>query len=727
MRDSDSNRDSRLSRRQYAQILAGIGATGLAGCGGGDGTATPGDGGDTPTDTPGDGGDTPDGTDTPGDGTDTPGDGTDTGTDSGGDPVTERIRVGVNNTPAEYDSNPWTAQDNTTGDRFLTELNGLNVVDEIGVSLSGTTVSTPNKPNHEEVEIMTWIEDTSVETPFDWWQSYDDRATFWNGDPYDAEALVTHNHVAWFRNGNKFTEGATFNEEAESQWRRHGWNNKGNAAGQEANPVSKPVLEATVGNRIALLFNPPLHPDFTEPYLEQYQNASSSDAISSINDDLTSDRISLAQLAENGWGSGMYELRSPDDIGSQSATLYLRDEEADAPHPNADHTNIEQLEIMWAGEDRRQVLQTNGELDVDSGIISPQSTPTREALPQHMQELTRWLTPTTGNQFLMNWHNPHIQNLWVRRALVEAIDWNTVSANGWGQQGAAPVEHDTFLLDTEAEATFSEEFLDSLHTYSREQNLENANEYMQRAGYSRQGGEWVSPEGNTAQIEVMAQGTSNSMSSAAQSIQSTLNNWGFSANLSTPGFSTWSNNLSPEGDGLNYDTSIFWSDTPTVFGKYNDRGAWWGEALLGGSPTAGSVGELTADDERDTQNKPVHVQLPEEVGSIEAPDEAGINPDLSNGREVDMFEVVQQIRSAESSEEDIQQLYRTCAQYYNFYVPDFLFNQVVSGAWGNVRDFDWPEPDAQVLDLGRNTSVADASVMTGLVQASTDTDFEPPG
>ncbi|WP_436928334.1 hypothetical protein [Halosimplex halobium] len=705
---------SDLSRRQYAQILAGLSAAGVAGCpsGGGEGTPTDGGGGSDPADTEsGDGGDGGDGGSTP-----TDSEGSETATDR--QAVTDTIRVAANNSPDVFDANPWTPQDNTTGDRFLFELNGLNNVHIPDNAYSGTTVPTPHKPDHEEVELMTWIEDWSVEEPYDWRQTYDDRASWWNGDPYDAPTLVTHNHVAWYFNGNAFTEGQTFNEEAEEQWVRHGWYDKGSVPEQEPNPVARPILEDTA---TGLLFNYPMHPDFTEPYHERYEDASSADQVSQISDEVGSDRITLQRIQENGWGSGMYVLESMDDVGSESMVLRKDDD-----HPNAGHTNVEKLEIFWADSSRRQTLASNGSLDMNGGAVTPNSDFSREMLPDHAQELSRWLNATLGTQWLMNWHNQHLQRLWVRRALVEAVDWNAVVANGWGKETGITTSYDTFLMDSENESTFSEEFLDSLHTYSREQNLDNANQYMRRAGYSKQGGQWVDPNGNTAQIDLMAQSGNNSYVQGSQTIRANLSNWGFGVNLSTQGFSTWSNNLNPEGDGLNFDTSLFWSDTDTIFGKYNDRGAWWGEALLGGSPTASSVFRLTEEDDRDTQNKPVHVELPEEVGSIEAPDEAGINPDLENGREVDMFEVVQAIRQPGNSEERVLELYRTCAQYYNFYLPDFVFAQSLSGAWGNVRDFDWPDPDQQALDYARNTSVATGTIMTGLTQASTDTDYEPP-
>ncbi|WP_436924412.1 ABC transporter substrate-binding protein [Halosimplex amylolyticum] len=712
MGDVDTSNDERISRRQYAQILAGMGTAALAGCpSGGDNTATAGgDGvGDDdagPTDTPGEGdGGTP---------TDEPTG--ETGTDR--QPVRDTIRIAVTNSPDVFDWNPWTPQDNTSGDNWMSELNGLTNVHTPENAYSGTTVPTPHKPDHDEVELMTWIEEWTVEEPYDWRHHLDDRASFWNGDPYDAPTLVTHNHVAWFFNGNKFTEGETFNEEAEDQWTRHGWFDRGEVPEQDENPVAKPVLEAQAKG---LLFNPPLHPDYTEPYLERFQDAGSSDEVGSISDDLTSDRVSLQRVSEEGWGSGMYVLESVDDIGSESATLRLDDE-----HPNAGHTNVEKLELLWAESSRRQTLASNGDIDLNGGIVAPSADYNRETLPDHVQELTRWLNATLGTQWLMNWHNPHLQRLWVRRALVEAVDWNAVVANGWGQQTGRTTTYDTFLMDAESESTFSSDFLDRLHTYSRAQNLENATQYMQNAGYSRQGGQWVDPDGNAASIDLIAPSSDSSYIEAAQSIKANLSQWGFGVNFSSQGFSTWSNNLNPEGDGLNFDTSIFWSDTATVFGKYNDRGAWWGEALLGGSPSAGSVFRLTEDDERDTQNKPVVVELPEEVGSIDAPDEAGIAPDLENGREVDMLEVVDAIREPGKSEEAIDELYRTCAQYYNFYLPDFVFAQSISGAWGNVRDFDWPGPDERALDYARNVSIPVGTVMTGLAQASYDTDFQSP-
>ncbi|MFB6140968.1 MAG: hypothetical protein ABEJ26_11085 [Halosimplex sp.] len=196
-------------------------------------------------------------------------------------------------------------------------------------------------------------------------------------------------------------------------------------------------------------------------------------------------------------------------------------------------------------------------------------------------------------------------------------------------------------------------------------------------------------------------------------------------NFTTQSWSTWSNNLDPNG-GLNYDSTLFWHGDPYVFQYYHDRGAWWDETLVAGSPTAASPYEAKPTDEYDTQGKPIVQQVPDEPGAFDAPEEAGKAPDLDNATEVNLVETVNKIRQPGNSEEELQELYRTCARYYNFYLPHFPFHQYLSGVWGNVRDFDWPSPDARAFDYERSFSIEDVLVLGGIAQASYDKEFEPP-
>jgi len=713
MRKPDSIRDKELSRRQYAQILAGMGAAGMAGCGSdGGSTDTPGSG-STPTPTPsGDGEDGGDG----GDG------GTDSATATAAEPVTRQINYAVANSPDVFNWNPWTPQDNTIGDLWMSDLHGLRNVHTTQSSYSGTTVPTPHKPDQEEIEIMTWISGFEVEPPYDWYDHHDDRARYWNGDPYDAEAREAHNHVNFFQGGNKFAEGTTFNQRAEDQWTLHYWQAKGEVPEQDPDPTARVVLRSNAG---PVDGNPPIHPDYTTPYRERYRDAGNSDEVSSITDELVSDRISLDRIAMEGGtdemlaGSGPYRLESMDDVGSERMILRLNPD-----HPNAENTNVERLALYWAEGDRRQTLINEGVLDVDSGAVTDSGATTRETLPDHVQEFTRWLRATGGDVWQLNWQNEHLQNLWVRRALIEAIDWNAVSANGWGEDASQVTQHDTFLLDAQSESTFSEEFLNQLHTYSRSSNVENANRYMQRAGYSKQGGQWVDPNGNPASIDLSSRSGSPANVQGAQTIRANLANWGFGVNFTTQGWNTWSNTIDPN-NGLNYDSTMFWHGDPYVFQYYHDRGAWWDLGLVGGSPT-GNPYNADPEDELDTQGKPIVQQVPDEPGAFEAPDEAGKSPDLDNATEVNLVETVNAIRQPGNSEEAQQELYRTCARYYNFYVPHFVFHQYLMGSYGDVRDFDWPDPSARAFDYERSFGIEDVLVLGGIAQASTDEEFEPP-
>jgi len=705
-----------LSRRQYAQVIAGLGAAGLAGC--------PSEGGSTATPAESD-----DGTVEPiehdDDGSGPAASGTDTETPTATDrePVVDTIAYAHANSPDVFDWNPWTPQDNTAGDLWMSDLHGLRNVHTTNLSYSGTTVPTPHKPDHDEIEIMTWIAGTDVEPPYDWYDHHDDRSAYWNGDPHDAVAREKHNHVEFFQAGNKFTEDATFNQRAEDQWTLHQWTDKGSVPEQEPDPTASNILETYAG---PVDGDPPLHPSFTEPYLEQYRDAGSRDRATAVTDELKSDRVSLDRIALDGGtdeylaGSGPYRLESMDDVGSERMVLHL-----DPDHPNAGHTNVEKLAIYWAEGDRAQTLKTEGVLDVNVGDVSPGASLNREVLPDYMQEFTRWLRATGGDMWKFNWNNPHLQNLWVRRALVEAVDWNAVSANGWGQGGAQPLAHDTFLLDAQSEAVFSQEFLDSLHTYSRGSNPETATEYMNRAGYTRQGGQWVDPSGNPAEIDLFATSTIPEHVQAAQTIRANLANWGFGVNFSTQGWSTWSNNLDPNG-GLNYESSLYWHGDPYVFQYYHDVGAWWDEPLVAGSPTAPDPFEAKPEDTVDTQGKPIVQQVPDEPGAFEAPDEAGKAPDLDGATEVNLVETVNAIRQPGNSEAERQQLYRTCAKYYNFYVPHFPFHQYMQGSFGNVRDFDWPESSARAFDYEHSFGIENVLVLGGIAQASYDTEFEPP-
>lgn len=708
MRKHDSIRD-KLSRRQYAQLAAMAGAGSLAGCPeqGGTGTGTP----------------TDDGTQG------SPSETSDAGTPEG-DPVTDTIRFVINNNPSEFDKNPWTPGGSTTGDYYMSELHALSNVNNREILYSGHTVDAPWVHGHDEISIATLWEDYEVEAPYDIWESIDDRMEFWNGDPYDAQAVVDHQHVLWFHDGNKFQEGATFDWEVADDFRVHRWNAKGNVENQEANPQNANILSADAGSADGERHLPSA---FTQPYVEEYENASTEEAQSEVHSTLEGDRISLERMAEEGWGSGLYEISSTDDISSERTTLTIRDGNqagSDYEHPNAEHANIPNFQIRWANDDRETVLVNNGQVDLARNAVSPNGRWNRDSLPDHMQELTRYLRHTGSDIWQFNWNNQHIQNLWFRRAIVTAVDWNAVGQNGWGPERSIPQEYDTFLQNTLNEQTFSEEFLDSLHKYPSEADYELAEEYLQNGGYTKQGGTWVGPDGNEASFALSNRSPCGDCLGGAQTIKAHLDEIGVPVEFNNVPNSTWQNSLKPEN--MNFDTTLMWHGDNYAFNSYRTRGAWYDEPIIAGDPNSESMVEADPEsagddyDTVDTKNMPLQVDIPTEVGSIEAPDEAGRKPSLENGEEFDAITAAHRLREPDVDDEEYQEILRKFARFYNFYLPHYTFHQYTWGQLGNVRDFDWPPRDHEGLDLERSFDATDALILGGIAQASHNTDYEAP-
>jgi|AntDeeMinimDraft_5_1070356.scaffolds.fasta_scaffold00520_1 hypothetical protein len=711
MRETDNNRD-KLSRRRYAQLVAGSSAAALAGCpgSGSDGTET-----EPATSEP----DSDESTTTDGDSTPDP-----------SNRMTDTVRVFTLNTPDTFDWNPHTPQDNTTGDLYMSELHGMSNSHDTSQRLHGddATFDAPWVQGKDEISLVTWIKDWEVEPPYDLWNTHDERSTFWNGEPNDAETRFKYDKVRYFVEGNKFQEGQIHRAEAESQWRYHFWHAKGEVQGADDDPANEPLL---ADEAAATDGDPPLPQEWSDPKLREFDAAGTEERYNEVISNVRGDRVSLERLAENGWGSGPYELRSTDDIGSDRAILRLRDEDAESPHPHSEHINIPKLQLQFGNEDRQQTLANNGAIDVNEGSITPNNTWNPESLPDHVDNITTYLRPNGGDSWWFNWNNPHLGRLWVRRALVTAIDWHTVGANGWGDQRSVPLEHDTGMLDAHSESTFSEEFLNSLHSWPKEADVETANEYMERAGYTKDGNIWVDPDGNDFQLDILITSNIEDWIGAGQTIRSHLRDFGVDATFTQQDWGTWSNNLDTfNNEEPNFDTSIHWYNQPTRFGYYKSQAAWWDNAsLLGGDPNGAGEDRraVDPDDEFTIKGEVVQAHLPTEVGSLEAADQAGQKPDLegvTDYEEVNMAEVVENIRKPADSEEEIQELFRTCARYYNYYVPKFAFHQYTYGEWGNVRDFDYPEADDDALDWERSFNITDTLTLGGIVQASYDEEMD---
>lgn len=680
--------DQWLSRRQYIAAVAGASAIGLAGCAGDTGGG--GGGGD-------------------------------------GEAVSDTVSVLVNNLPQQSNVNPWAATAKDTGMGWTTEMGSPSNPKTGERILSGETFKSPWIEGKDEVNVATKLKEMKVKPPFDIIKTYDDRITYWDGTPMDAEAHRLHDLVYFYYDGYATDKAETFNNEVVDQWTYHSWRDKGEVKGQEPDPTNKRFLR--YDPEIGLPSGAgdiPMHPKFTKPYVEKYKDATTEKEIKDINDEISSDNITFNRLADEGWGSGLYRIESSEDISGTSAIAKMRDD-----HPNSEHASVPKLELKFATQDRVNVLQTRGKIDIDAGYIAESGgVMNRAALPDHIQQVQEYLQ-LGGDQVMFNWENKHLQNLWVRRAIVAAIDWNRLSANGWGPEVAVTSEHHTGLVDTNAERVFSKEFLDKLYTYPKKSDLKTAAKWLKKAGYTKQGGRWRSPDGSKVTLELNSYGPTQEYVAASQTIKSNLKDLGIKVNFKSLTSTAFTKAL--KAKNTDFHMMLTWAGTANIWKAYWTHGYWWNMGFVGGDPNDSpqyKVDYKTASgehrDTHDAQGMPLQVEIPKKIGSIKAPKEAGKKPDLPNGEKIDVARLIYVFREPNVSDKEWQEAARKCARFYNYYLPDFLFHQYKYGFWGNVRDFNFAPKGNRANFFEKEFGADDFQVLGGIIQTKDNTKYTPP-
>jgi len=698
-----------LSRRRYVQAIVAASATGVAGCNQGDSS------------------DPTNGTNNGSDADDVNSSNETETTTSQGPPVSETITVSINNTAASSNLNQWATSGNSTGAPWIRELVDPRLITEANeVLLDEHEFDAPWIAGTDTISVPSVSLNFRTEAPYDRYWEMNPEMTYWDGTPINAPAKVNDDRLYFYTDQQKFAPAATFNGEAISEFEYHWWRDKGEVEGQDPNPTSKQVLSTDIPGR------PPFHPDFTEPYVQKFKDAANEDEVDSIISDIEGDNVSYGRIADEGWASGPYRVESSDDVSAERMSATLRDD-----HPN-EHIAIPNLELRFASPDRRQVLKSQGVLDVGRGAVLEDSGNTnREMLPDYSQEIDRYLQ--TGNDLvLFNWHNKHLARIGVRQAIIAAVDWETAAVNGWGAGRTLPQKDHTGILQTTSGSFFSEDFLDTLYEWPMKADPELASRLMERAGYTKENGIWTDWEGDAVDLNYISSGNPD-WAGFSQSLQQMLQDFGFKFSFNAMEGTAWIEAL--KGENLNYDMAIEWGPAATdPFHAYWSEGAGWRELLIGGDsndPVVTSpvdpetTGPETTHDTVDAQGKPLEVRIPDDPQDIDMwPERAGANPDLPEGQStaIDLADLVHSFRDPEISEEQYRKNAQLCARYYNFYLPDFKFHQYTWGVWGNVRDFNFaPKGHPANRTYHEVSGFTDAfQVLAGIMQPKYDQEYEPP-
>ena len=404
-----------------------------------------------------------------------------------------------------------------------------------------------------------------------------------------------------------------------------------------------------------------------QEYLDRYEDASGQDARDTVTQDLLQMTIPPQKLVDDKLGNGLYRMTD----FTASETLVEKYED----HPYADRTNLNKARIIPQRGNDVNSLAANNKLDMRPDKIISETD--RKTYPENLQNIYR-LSWFRTQKFTFNYKNEHLANRNVRRAILSAVDLNSIVAT-MKQAGTvgAPCQLQTGLRSTLHDKFLGQEFTDKLIEYPVGKDTEKATEYMEKAGYSKKNGNWVDPDGSPFNFTILTQ-------NEPQQVQPTkvyndqLNSFGIKTNVSTVASSDYYPKLEE------YTADIFWI--------WHVAAAIWHPIAYYSNDFYGiHVGDPSSGNETGPTGKPFETTIPSEVGAEEI---------SGDGQTIQPAKLMNDLPFAKSAEK-VNQMTKTLVQWFNFDLPDMVFVEEDSGYWGDVDDFDFPTKEDQELNTNR--------------------------
>ncbi|WP_435320719.1 ABC transporter substrate-binding protein [Haloarchaeobius sp. TZWSO28] len=374
-------------------------------------------------------------------------------------------------------------------------------------------------------------------------------------------------------------------------------------------------------------------------FREMMEDASTEKSAADINKQATeADEIGF----EDAVGNGMFEVSEIAD----DRVVYSKYED----HPFADQQNIENIEILFRGDDSGfQLAFQNDQIDLTFEEPNPQQT----QYPDDVSYVTK--PQPRGEVYMLNQHNKHLAKVEVRRAMAYYLDSQAIVNNTNGapvttQTGAAPVVLDQWLPDPSV--------ADDYIQYGATRQPEKAAAELQKAGYSKNSeGIWEDESGDTLSFIIR---TYDWRPTVGRTINSQMRRAGFDVDAKVIGAQEYLNevyNQPPESGvwDMIFDFHAGSINHPTH--SYAD-----------------SISELklTNDDgSPGWANRDVNPTVPSTVGAEEV---------SGSGKTLDLRELQRTLASPDSSIEETKQATHDLAWYWNYSVPSLVF-KTSQAAW----------------------------------------------
>jgi len=392
---------------------------------------------------------------------------------------------------------------------------------------------------------------------------------------------------------------------------------------------------------------------YYEPHLEAMEDAGTGREAYLTHQDFAEETI-----APEDWvGNGQFKIS---DVGENRVKL---DRYEDYPQPYRDYQNIEELRIpIRAGESAQRLLLQDEKTDwfnagLPTGMLA-------DDLPDSYGFARK--KTTKQYQFRLNHQNKHLKRRGVRRALAYIkrfkayVQQQPNSYNDPIQDGTTRYIAETWTSDYDER---SSQFID--YGDGSEALTEKATAAMQSEGYSKEGGKWVGPDGDTPNLTIA---TTPWFDEAAQTMVSWMNEFGFNTDIDEIA-EFWKNHNNPNAD---WDMIIsFHSRGPNHPSSSYKNDDHWGMKMT----------EINDEGERvPAGNREMEYELPTEVGATDLSGET---------RTVNVPELQDTVTDPSATDEELAEAYKTLMWWWNFYIPDLVAYGGIYMHTGDYENFHW--------------------------------------
>lgn len=450
------------------------------------------------------------------------------------------------------------------------------------------------------------------------------------------------------------------------------------------------------------------------PYLERFEDAATEDELEEIRGDLESESIDGWHILENQLGHGPYVFDA-DDATETEIRGYLNED-----HPAAEYIDIPEVIVHFAENDteRDNLLFERGDYSIVDGVHTEVDLETLvDEAPDGFSQQVVYPEVGGGDQILFNWDHKDLGNRWVRRACVEATHFPNMLLNAGQEVSAAAASNNqywSYMSSNILETYVDDDVLNQLYQHTPESNFEQAAEFMERGGYTQNSdGLWVDENDDPVQIEFLG-GYNDERPIYMETMRSNLEEFGFQGDLvildGQPMFDRIEENQ--------YDISVIHLGTagPYPWRYYRTTPGW--QELTCIRQVQGVqdwVWEWEVPEEErpeyDVQGRDLHPVIPEEPGALEVE---------GDGIQLDLVDLMIELRDAEISFERRSEITELIARWANFEQPDaWMMEGQLTGFLGD-DDYVYPDSVEGRVAAGETNNHQEYLVQTGMVQPKYD-------